>query len=192
CGDYQSARAHYEAALTIFRELADESSIIVLLNNLGNLAADQGDYTLAQQLLGECLGMAQELRDKQATAEALDSLGGVIYHQGDFASAYSLYCQSLMLKQELGDRRGIAYSLEGVAVVVATHQPLVAVRLLNAAQALRTAIGIPLQAAESADYDLTVTHLRDRLSAAEREAAAQAGAAMELEQAIAYALDLAP
>ena len=54
-GDYPAARALHEESLAIMRELGDRSASQCVLDNLGSVAHDQGDYPAARR---RCIGRA--------------------------------------------------------------------------------------------------------------------------------------
>jgi hypothetical protein len=69
--------------------------------------------------------------------------------------------KSLSLFQELSDRAGIADCLNGLAGVLAGKGDVRrAVRLLGAADALRTATGVPLPPSDRTDRERTVGAIR--------------------------------
>jgi tetratricopeptide (TPR) repeat protein len=131
------------------------------LNNLGNVAHDQGDLACARALHEESLAIGRELGDRDAIATNLHSLGAVAYLQGNFASARALYQESLENRSELGDRLGMARALEGLAAVVAAlGSSLRAARIWGAAQRLREKIASPLSPIERPRYDERVAAAR--------------------------------
>lgn len=112
-------------------------------------------------------------------------LGKVEAARGDYAFARTLYEESLAMAQEIGDRELIASGLEGLASVVAAQGTLTwAARLWGAAEALREAIGAPLQPIEWADYEQAVATARDHLGEETFASAWTQGRAMTAEQAL--------
>ncbi len=116
-GDHATARSRYEESLAIFRELGDQRSIAVGLNNLGLVLHDQGDYAAACALHEESLAIRRELGDRHGMAYSLGNLGLVAHNQGDYAAARALYEECLAILWELGDRRHIAAALSNLANV---------------------------------------------------------------------------
>jgi len=124
------------------------------LNNLGNVAYDQGDLASARALNEESLAISRELGDRDGIASSLHSLGGVAYLQGNLASARALYKEGLENRRELDDRLGIARALEGLAAVAAAlGSSLPAAHIWGAAERLREEIGTPLSPTERSRYD---------------------------------------
>jgi DNA-binding CsgD family transcriptional regulator len=99
--------------------------------------------------------------------------------------------ETLGLLWQLKDRIGTFYSLMGAAGVAALRgQPARAARLSGAAEALRKALGHPVQPLKNVhyDYDSYIATIRAELGEAAFEAAFSEGERMSPEQAIEYAL----
>jgi predicted ATPase/class 3 adenylate cyclase/DNA-binding CsgD family transcriptional regulator len=188
-GNYAAARALYEESLAIRRELGDRWGIATSLNALGLLAHYQGDNAAARRFLGESLTIRRELGDAWAIANSLSSLGDVVLDQGDYATARALLRESLAINQELGDRWAIAYVLEEFAGLAAVQgQPARSLRLAGAAAALREAIGSPRSPIDQAQLEHKLAPARQALGEATAAATWAEGQAMQLAQAVAYAL----
>ena len=125
-GDYERARAPYEAMLELSRELGDKGSIATALNSLGTMAVQQGDNERARALLQENLEVIEELEEGRPATKlkryhALNLLGSLaINEDGDYARATTLWEQSLALAREVGDvdRIGTNQMALGFAVMV--------------------------------------------------------------------------
>ena len=116
-------------------------------------------------------------------AEALCVLGKVESARGDHTLARTLYEDSLAMAQEIGDKELTASGLEGLASVVAMQGELaLATRLWGTAEALRDAIGAPLQPIERADYEQAVAIAREHLGEETFDSAWAEGRAMTAEQ----------
>lgn len=89
------------------------------LNVAGQLAAYQGDYTIAQALLEHALGLAREAGDQHGTVRALVFLGYVHAFRGACEQAGAVLEEALALSRGLGSRRGEAYALEHLAITAA-------------------------------------------------------------------------
>lgn len=189
-GDYARARALYEESVATFEALRDKWGMAHALNNLGLMACRQHDLASARSLHERALVLQRELSDGRGVARTLHNLADVAMQQGESAWAKSLCTESLAIRRELGDRSGIAATLERLARIAATAgDPERAARLLGAAEALRAAIGAPLPASGRADYDHTVAGVQAGLGDEGFADARVKGRAMELEEAIRYALE---
>jgi hypothetical protein len=143
-------------------------------------------------LIEQSLHALRAVGDTRYIASALDYLGNVVYEQQDYAAAHRLLAESLALRWMLRDMSGIARTLSGLASVICSfgHDPSFALRaahLYGAADAVRTAIGAPVPAADRPRYESDLERVRSYLDAAAFEMAWGEGRAMKLEQAIAEA-----
>ena len=153
---------------------------------LGWVALKQGDVATARTRVEESLVLYREMEHREGTAEALSLLGRVEATRGDHAFARSLYEESLAIAKDIGDKELIASGLEGMASVVAGQgEPAWAARLWGTAEALREAIGAPLQPIERADYEHAVAAVRDHLGEEAFISAWAEGRAMTAEQVLA-------
>lgn len=114
--DYAAARARFEQALSVYRELGDQRGIANSLTNLGNTAREQGNYAEARTFHEEGLSIYRALGPRWNEAIALGNLGIDVYDQGDYEYATTLYEQGLAIFRELGDRRSIALSLNFLGI----------------------------------------------------------------------------
>lgn len=109
-GDYVLARSHYEAALTIYRTLADERGVALLLNHLGWVAWRLGDFGRARALSEESAALNRALGDARGQALALNNLGWVALFQGHYPAADAWITESLALQRQVRDQRGVAFA----------------------------------------------------------------------------------
>ena len=153
-----------EEGLSLDREVGDKEGMAVASLLLGWVALKQGDIATARTRVEESLVLYREMEHREGMAEALSLLGRVEATRGDHAFARSLYEESLAIAKDIGDKELIASGLEGMASVVAGQgEPAWAARLWGTAEALREAIGAPLQPIERADYEHAVAVVRDHL-----------------------------
>lgn len=188
-GDPQTAQTLYEESLKVWRELGDKWGIALTLNNLGNVIQNQGDYARACALYEESLELCKELGDKRGIGLALNNLGDVMVKQNECVRARALFEESLLAWRELGDKRGIAESLHAWANLAVREEPARAARLYAAGEALREALGVPLPPEERRDYEQNIAAVRAALSEQAFCAEWEAGSALEMEEAVDYALE---
>jgi len=115
--DYVEARTAFDAALALYRELADTDGVAAVSGNLGVLAMYQGDYERATELLQTSLALRRERGDTWGTATCLHNLGAMAGKRDDVALARAYYEQALALYREVGHQRGIAVLLGNLADV---------------------------------------------------------------------------
>jgi transcriptional regulator with XRE-family HTH domain len=159
------------------------------LNNLGDVARDQGEFPRAAALYEESLALQRDLGDRQSHVRTLVALGDVACACGDVARAAAWYTEGLTLSKALDDRWRMAFALEGLAGValIAGHATRAA-RLLRTVADLRARVGSALLPAERSVYEATVAEVRAALGDAPFAAAWAAGAGLRPEQAIAEAI----
>jgi ATP/maltotriose-dependent transcriptional regulator MalT len=185
-GDQGRVRSLLEESLALSRELGFKEGIAASLLYLGQLALSQGDDATARSEAEESVVLYKEMGHWHGTAESLAILGKVVAAQGDYAPAQALYEESLVLSRELGEQWVIAASLVGLGEVAAAQRQLAwAAQLWGAAEALRDALGIPIQPVERADYERAVSSARVHLGERAFAAAWAQGRSMTPEQALA-------
>jgi predicted ATPase/class 3 adenylate cyclase len=187
-GDYELARRFIREGLVLFEEVGDQRGISSALTYLAEQARAQGDLSIARSLHEKSLAIRRELGNKAGIAGSLANLAMVVASEGDYQTARTLCQESLSLRRELGDRLSIAMCLERIAALASLQgQPVHMARLLGAAEALREAVGAPLQPADRADYERHVETARAALGETAFTAAWSEGRSMPLGQALACA-----
>ena len=186
--------------LTEARRLQDES--MALARRLGNpwllaqvtqsgarIAVAEGDLGATRALFEESTRLFAEIGDITQMNAGRSDLAHALRRHGRSDEALALYHETIRAWQHLGASGAVAHQLESLAVIaVAQSQPARAARLLGAAETLRSSVGAGMMPAERAEYDQALAELRDRLPAAELEAAWASGRTMGMDEAIEYAL----
>ncbi len=180
------ATALLEAAVVQFRALGVRGTMGRALNSLGHVAQLQGDYARAAALHRESLTVLPETLQRDI-GWAREGLGEVALAQGDLAAATMHFTASLRIFQRCGDP-AIIWSLAGLGSVAALHhKPQRAARLWGTVEVLRKTTGKRAAPASRATYERALAAAHDQLDDATFAAAWEAGRAMTLEEAIAYA-----
>jgi tetratricopeptide (TPR) repeat protein len=118
--------------------------------------------------------------------------GHIERQSGNFDAALNTYARMIVSYREISMDPAVANLLECFAMIaVAKEQPGRAARLFGAAEALREKLGADMTAYERMEYEGAVAALRAGMDPAEFEAAWAAGAAMDVDRAIAEARDYA-
>jgi predicted ATPase/DNA-binding SARP family transcriptional activator len=140
--DYAPAVRRLEAALRLYRELADPRGIAGALQVLGSVAREQGRYARAVELHAESLAVAEAAGDRWAVASARSYLAFVSWLQRDFDRAIQEASTALAAFRDLGDVEGVAWSLISLGTV-ARYQGEVerAAALLGESRTLSEGIG---------------------------------------------------
>jgi predicted ATPase/DNA-binding SARP family transcriptional activator/Tfp pilus assembly protein PilF len=179
-GDAEEAVTWLHEAVAAAQALGDPYYEGSSLNNLGWAAWLRGDAEGARRWLEQGLARCRAAGDVQGSATALNDLALARWRCGDAAGAMAAAKESLELRAAIGDRWGLTYSWDVHAVLAADRgDDDVAARLWSAAEALRTAIGSPLQPG----WLMWQAELRDavraRLGEAAYECAATDGRALD-------------
>lgn len=119
--DVRAARAHFEASLTVARDLGRTQAIASALFALGNVAEElECDMHRARALFEESLVLRRKGHRRSAIAWSQLKLAYIVYLQGDIAYASELAEESLRLFRALRNVLGIAeatITLASIAVV---------------------------------------------------------------------------
>jgi predicted ATPase/DNA-binding CsgD family transcriptional regulator len=189
-GEYERSRLLCEESLALAREMGSPDKIAGSLADLATALLEQGNDEQVRALCEESLVIWQQLGHKAGCAHTLTILGRLALHQGDVERASRCYQESLVLRQETGEKEGIAAAPEGLARVASVRDKRSAAQLYGAAEALRTALGIPLPPGERTSHEHAVAAVRADLGEFAFAQAWAEGQTMELSQAMAAALEV--
>jgi non-specific serine/threonine protein kinase len=188
-GDDARAEARFEEALAAHREARNVAGIAMVLEALGDAAYRRGAFARALALSEEAVANGRTAAHPFATALALVGVGLAACALGDGGRAIGPLQESLRLGQELGYGLGVADALAGfAAVAVAAGDPGRAARLLGAVESLLGELGAP-RVFHFGAYGRAVAAARKALGEPAFAAAWAAGRALELDEAVAEALD---
>jgi hypothetical protein len=137
-------------------------------------------------LVQQQVGWSQEKAVPSNLININHVLGALVNMHGDSVRARVILCDGLILQQQFAEQDVMIDSLEACAgVAIGQGWAVRAARLLGAATALRTTIGIRRAPAARPAYERDVASARAQLDDAAFAAAWAAGQALTLEQAIA-------
>jgi predicted ATPase/DNA-binding SARP family transcriptional activator len=141
-GDYERAATNYAEALTGFEEIADTAGAAHVQYSMGDIARLSGNAAGATSLYEASLSVLRDVGDQRCTASIQFNLAVMALDRVESDLARTLLRESLVIRRRLNDRGGIAECLEAFAgIEQARQEPVAAVRLLAAADALRTRTG---------------------------------------------------
>lgn len=191
-GDSERAALLLEEAVTLSRELEEKPVAARAMNNLGDLALTVGDYAQAEALFEESLDLLRELGDTSNVARSLFNLGAAALRRGRYQDALSRFRESIALSRGIDDKEDLAWCLEGFAALAAAEGDAErAARLLGAAGVLLETIGGAFKPFERLLHDQTVAAAHTRLGTTTFEAIRVQGAALNLQQAVEFAVEAA-
>ncbi len=187
-GHPEKARTFHEEALAEARTIDENWLISFALNNLGEVARTQGQFDLARKYYEECETLLRTTGDKGDVARFVHNLGYIAQHEENFELAESQFRKSLTMFRRLGNRRGIAECLAGLAGLKAQQGQIEwGAILLSAAESLLKITGGAWWPADRVEVERNREMMQSALSVDDFAKAHKTGAAMNIDQAVAYA-----
>jgi non-specific serine/threonine protein kinase len=192
-GDWSGADRYMEQVLQLSHELSDQLGVAKSLNNMALGASARGDNEAAAAMMEQAVEAARTHGNRFVLAAILDSLGRVRLRMGAFDAARTIYREAISISLEMADQLNIAVCLEGFALLALADGDVArTVTLAAAARSFRTT----LENKATPDWTEKVTNglesARARLSPNAAEAARQQGAAMNIQEAVDYAIGAVP
>ncbi len=102
------AQGHFEKALALFEVIHDQSGIMMVVSDLADLAAEQGEYEKSIQYCQYTCDLAAELGNPLYQAVGMMKLGMGYFYQDDPAKAKALLLEALAMSEKIGHRRATA------------------------------------------------------------------------------------
>ena len=189
-GDYDRATALLKESLSIARTAGVSFLVPHILQNLARATSGHGELAQALALCDEAHGLFLRRGDRWGLENTARVQLRIAQLQGDPIRGKTLARESLLLNRDLGSPGNIATDLEALAWIARLEGiPQRTARLLSAAEALRDVVGRPRLPSERVEPDTDLELARAALGDDEFAASWEEGQAMNLEQAIAYALE---
>jgi predicted ATPase/DNA-binding XRE family transcriptional regulator len=192
--DFEKAISRFEEALPLFRKSGEEEMVSAVYDRLGMVALRQDDPDRAIPMLEQALAQSRKRGDRLGTYTALYFLAQIVLARGDHAAATRMLKEGVFLAAQVGLRGGLAYLLEGMAAVAeARGEAERSARLFGAAEGLLQVVEAPLYKSYRPKRSLRplepiMVAVRSRLGEKAFEEACAAGRAMNLDEAVEYAL----
>jgi non-specific serine/threonine protein kinase len=114
--DYPAMHPVAEEALSIWRELGDDgkAGLATMLDLLGELATEEGNYEFAAVYFLESLNVYQALNDRRGIADIHMQLGWAAMRTGAYEEAEMHLHEFLNLARQVGDKTLIAFAFSGL------------------------------------------------------------------------------
>jgi predicted ATPase/class 3 adenylate cyclase/DNA-binding CsgD family transcriptional regulator len=187
-GNAEAARVRLEAMLPRAHACGIPWLVAMVLPPLGRALLECGQREKAQSVTEEALGVGRTLENRGIIAAAQHLLSRLAATKGEMERAEDLLYEALSDRVAGGNRVEVVESLEGLATLSATQESFAeAVRLVAAAEAFRDANGWRRWLLDQPAVDILVTAARAQLGDEAFETAWAEGAALSLEDAVAYA-----
>ena len=184
-------RQMLEEALALFRELGDRAGEGNILWAFGSFAFFAGDPAAAEDWYRQALALHRTARNRTMEAWSLHMLALALLGQRKTGEARHRAAEALRLFQEGGDVAGINLVLDDMAgVAVADGDLPRAGRMWGAARQLQQTTGAELASFNETGFgSMDYPNARTALSPEALERYAAEGAAMSLDEAVAYAFE---
>lgn len=191
-GKYNEARELLDEGLPLLRELGNPYRIAMALNFSGDLARCEGNYAQAQAAYEDSIAILREINAVRDLASALHNLGHACLRMGDIRRAGELFDQCMAIHRAQENAPGMAECLIGFAALsIVCGLPAAGIRLFSALVTIGGERIATAWAATKLEYKHYLALAHARLTEAEFEAEQAAGRTLTLEQAVAYARDVA-
>ena len=186
---YSKAIPLLSESLALFRSLDQNLWVYRTCFLLAETYISDENPEAARPLWENGLELSRVENDKWHIAWGLEGVGHLERLEGHFEKARQLYTESLHLKVSVMDKAGITYGIEAFAQLAASQNQFQrAVVLWGAGEKLHQALNLLLPPSREKIYTSLMFEARSQLSEAEFEAAWADGQAMNMQQAIKYAL----
>jgi ATP/maltotriose-dependent transcriptional regulator MalT len=189
-GDLVNAEARIADELASARLSGNVWSLAMALNSQGELLRARAQYQAAGAAYEEALAIFRSLNARgRAPPGMVHNLGYVSLGSGNPRLAAEQFLESADLYRAMGaDRRGLAECVMGLGgAAVRGGRPEQGARLLGAAEAALETLETSFTPTNRADYERTVTALREMLAADQLVVHWAAGRALSLDEALAEA-----
>jgi tetratricopeptide (TPR) repeat protein len=183
-------RAMLEEALVLYRELGDTAGEGNILWGLGSYYYFTADAATAESWYAQSLELHRASGQRTMEAWSMHMLSLSAIGQRHFDDGLANGRHALRHFYEAGDVSGVTLTLDDLAIVaIATGDPVRAGRLWGAARHLQVTTGTMLADYVDQNFDLFgIARPRDLIEPAELDRLAAEGAAMGLDEVVAYAL----
>jgi predicted ATPase len=188
-GKLEAARSAMERSLELARETEDRWIIPHARCRLGVVATMARDLEEAERMFEVALPVLRRIGDENCTALSLTYLGEVKVDRREWAAAHDHLTKALDGYRELRNPYGTGNGLRRLMwLAIAAEDYERAARLLGAAEALREQVEGFITSHDRARQEEAVEVLRAMLGEDRLGELQQSGAAMSLDEAVAYSL----
>ncbi|HEY5983212.1 MAG TPA: adenylate/guanylate cyclase domain-containing protein [Anaerolineales bacterium] len=186
----KQAQAHINEGASLMQESGDRWTGAMSMLGQAMGATRRGDFEEARRRFASMEPLFRELGDRHRVNMVRSELAHLDRYEGRLDDAERAYRETILVWKRLGHRAAIAHQLESLAFIAqAREDGARAARLYGAAQAIRDVIGIPMTPPEKVEYEAQLGRLKAGMDEKDFVAVWAEGRALNLEQAIAYALE---
>ena len=101
----------------LLEKVKDEKETVKILDELGEISYNLGDYDNASDYLKHELKLSEEIDYNRGVLRSLHQLGILAKDRGDIAESCRLHCKSLRIARELGDKSAVSRSLHQLGML---------------------------------------------------------------------------
>ena len=112
-----SAVEKYQQALELWRELKDQRSEAMTLNNMASAYYEAGDKVKALNYYKQALAIYRAVGDRSSESKTLNNIGYVYFSISDYPKALESFNQALPIERAVSDRPTEALTLDGIGRV---------------------------------------------------------------------------
>lgn len=190
--DYGRAEKYLERALALQRQMNVQRDLPFTLINLGEVARELGDFTLAHDCFAESIDRLREFASPGLLGVAYNGDARLSFAEGDDAGAASKILESARLVGEDGDRLPVIENTELLAEIFARRGAMdLASELIAAADHFRQEIGAPRYAARQKALQCIREAASTSLDAAALADARRAGEKLDIPMLVRRVMSLA-
>lgn len=137
----RQALEYYQQALTIYRELGLEKGIGSVLNNVGLIRQDEGDYSGALKRFMEASDIFLKINEQNYLALSYTNIGNLYYTLGRYDKALDYLSKAVRISEISGDSTNMAMSYNNVGNVYLSLEDFVpALEFYNKAVAINKSL----------------------------------------------------
>lgn len=101
----------------LLEKVKDEKEIVNILDELGEISFNLGDYDKTSNYLDQMLKLSKEIDYEIGAARSLHQMGRLAHVTGDLKKARCLYADSLKIFLDLGEKREASLSLNNLGIL---------------------------------------------------------------------------
>jgi len=115
--EYEEATTRLESALAQYKEMGDTAGTALVMQRLGGVARERGEYMVAENLHCQSYDLFESLGDRSGMAWAHNQLGFVAWLRGDLEIGARRCKRARDSFRVLGDGEGLAWSLISLGTI---------------------------------------------------------------------------
>jgi CHAT domain-containing protein len=114
-GEFETAQCNYKVSRPIFRNIGDKDNEGVVLNGLGYVSWELGDWQKSLEHYQNARAIFASLKDQLGEIEAISGMGKALTALKSYKSVLPLYAAELRLARQMGDPLAVAHALQDMA-----------------------------------------------------------------------------